>query len=121
MIEVPWPSDLPQHPTRSGYSEEPIGAVTAFKPEIGPDLAWRHTTVDLSDVNFEFVISYAQRARFVTWFRRDLASGANRVVMAHPLTAETRTWAWRLGEKPWRIVHRGGLELTLSFVLTELP
>lgn len=121
MTEVPWPADLPQFPTRNGYREEPVTAVTAFKPEAGPDLAWAHTTVDLTDVTFEFILSYAQRDRFVSWFRRDLARGVNRLTMPHPLTRETRTWAWRLADKPYQISHRGGLEVTLTFTLTELP
>lgn len=121
MSDTVWPVELPQFPTRTGYSEEPISSVTAFKAESGPDLAWRHTTVDLSDVGFEFVLSYAQRARFVEWFRRDLASGVNRLWMPHPLTGETRRWAWRIADKPYRITHRSGTEVTLSFTLTELP
>lgn len=121
MSDTIWPADLPQHPTRNGYTEEPIAAVTAFKPEQGADLAWAHTTVHLTDVSFEFVLSYAQRARFVEWFRRDLAAGVNRFWMRHPLTGETVRWAWRLADKPYRIAHRGGLEVTLTFTLMELP
>lgn len=109
-----WPASLPLRVDRHPYQEVPQPATVLFRPEVGPPIGRRRSTVRLSIVPFAFVMTTAQVATFETFVAGDLAGGVLPFTIRHPRTDATVT-ATLIDETPYGIAWFSPEAWTVTF------
>lgn len=93
-----WPSDVPSYALIDGYDESMEGNAVSFTPEVGPP-KWRRLFSTSSEVlSFSILMTAAQYASFLTFYRSTLKDGTKPFTMTHPRLQTTVTM--RFMDKP---------------------
>lgn len=109
-----WPASLPLRVDRHPYQEAPQPATVLFRPEVGPPIGRRRSTVRLSIATFAFVMTTAQVATFETFVANDLAGGVLPFTIRHPRTDATVT-VTLIDETPYGIAWFSPEAWTVTF------
>ncbi len=84
MSDPSWPVDVPSEPESNDYRETLLPNVASFKPDVGPPTAWRRSTLDGGSIQASFVLTYAQRDSFKTFYRTTLKDGTLPFLWTNP-------------------------------------
>lgn len=74
MSDASWPA-IPYEPEQSDYREVTTPNVSSFKPDVGPPTTYRRSTLDMVNIQATFVLTGAERATFLTFYRTTLQDG----------------------------------------------
>lgn len=89
-----WPSTLPCQPEQGTWQETYQSDVARFQPEAGPPIMRRRGTVQTKLASCTFVFTRSEYATFEQWYRTDIAGGALRFSLDHPVTGSPREWTF---------------------------
>ncbi|MFG1343208.1 hypothetical protein [Xanthobacter autotrophicus] len=93
-MTVPWPETLPCQPEQGTWNETPQADVVSFRPESGPTILRRRSTVQGIVAQSTWVFTAAEYAAFRTFYRSDLQGGAIRFALDHPVTGDPTEWVF---------------------------
>lgn len=91
MSEIIWPSTLPDHLQREGFSCEEPDTTVEVQPDAGPPETRRRFTCAPEPVSGRLLLSRSQLADFRRFFSETLAGGSRPFRWRHPVTGEPRT------------------------------
>lgn len=123
MSYAVWPASLPQFPQRGGWNGGPADARVAFKPDIGPAITRRRTTIPVRSFEALFPnLDSAQVGTFEDWVEQDLVEGTAWFLLVDPIRLVARRWMITPSEDQLYELNAKGARLTdLTIRLTEVP
>lgn len=83
-MTVAWPGTVPQYAMVSGYQERPERNVVEFRPETGPPLTRRRTSVSSDIISFETLMTLDEYDDLLEFYRYDLKDGSLTFKRKHP-------------------------------------
>lgn len=113
-----WPSTISQNALQSGYTEQPQRNVVTFEPEAGIAMERRRSSVSTDAITFPAVLSSAEWAALLTFYRDTLKDGTLPFTRLHPRTNETETF--KFTEAP-AIAAVYGAHYRISISLIRMP
>jgi hypothetical protein len=84
-----WPPSLPQAPLASGYAEAHPDLTVRTSVDKGPARVARRSSLGVTVMSLQFILSAAQVATLETFVYDTLVSGVYRFEWVHPRTGDT--------------------------------
>lgn len=114
-----WPASLPQYVEISGYREKPGKNIIRSPMETGAAKQRRRGTAAAEPVTVRVMLTTAQRATFVSFYKTDLEHGSLSFDWVHPVTRAAATM--RIVEGDYDLRAAGGKFFALELPLEILP
>lgn len=124
MAAIPWPVGVPQCPILNTVTEVPDRNVNEFKPEAGPELTRRRTSIPTEIVTADLYMTYAQYDLFRTWLQQLIKDGALTFFYKDPLEpggpgSPPTVQIWKFVDAP-RFRQQGKQRGVLSLAMRRL-
>ena len=87
MAAIAWPTGVPQCPILNTVTEVPDRNVSEFKPEAGPELTRRRTSIPTEIVTVDLFMTYAQYETFRAFYQALVKDGALTFFFKDPVEA----------------------------------
>jgi hypothetical protein len=113
-----WPSDIPQSPLVSGFSETFPNVVVRTSMDQGPAKVRRRFTAAERPFKCSMILTAAQATSFDTFFTTTMEGGALTFTWVHPRTLEAGTFRF-VGQPTFTAID-GGLYQT-EFQIELMP
>lgn len=85
-MAIAWPGTVNQDTQRQGYSETPDTNIASFAPEVGPPKTRRRMSISTDTLTIVLLMTAAEYANFLTFFRATLSDGTQPFTFTHPRT-----------------------------------
>ena len=118
MAVAAWPATLSQVLDADNFSYEFGPTVIRTEQQNGAAKLRRRFTKGINPVVGTIVLTQSLFATLKTFYETTINGGVDQFSMTHPITGVTANF--RFVSQP-RLVHKGGINLTLSLNLEEMP
>lgn len=115
-----WPNSLPAAPLNGTMQTAPKSTVYAFEPEAGPPITRRNSTADVDRITMQFILTSAQRATFLTFYKDTCIQGSLSFYWDDPATKQQAEWVFD-PSGPYTIQSRVSGVHDVSVSLIRLP
>ena len=95
-----WPATVPQYAQQPSYSEKPERNAAEFRPEIGPPLSRRRTSISSDVIRFETTMTFDQYDDLLEFYREDLKDGTVSFTRKHPRDTDGPDRVFRFTAEP---------------------
>lgn len=85
-----WPDTLPQTPLMDGNGLTEVSNRVEFSPDVGPPMRRQRTTLAQRVIGWNFNLTEAQRATFITFHNTTLTGGSDTFMATDPYSGD---WA----------------------------
>jgi hypothetical protein len=115
MTNAIWPTSLPQCPTYEGNGESLRRPRVSFESEVGPPISRKRSTVKMSRMPINMVMTQEQVLTFEDFYDNVIGSGANSFMFPHP-RLQTQVQAW-IASEDVQIVKIAPMHYQVTFEL----